>query len=79
MRIEEAIESVASSETITGLTAVMVMKDRKKLSSFINMINDQYNRDGNKDHLNTFYGKEVIETIINYGLENNLIKEDKND
>jgi cell division protein ZapA (FtsZ GTPase activity inhibitor) len=79
MQIEEAIESVASSETITGLTAVMVMKDRKKLSSFINMINDQYNRDGNKDHLNTFYGKEVIETIINYGLENNLIKEDKND
>jgi hypothetical protein len=43
------------------------------------MINDQYNRDGNKDHLNTFYGKEVIETIINYGLKNNLIKEDKND
>jgi cell division protein ZapA (FtsZ GTPase activity inhibitor) len=79
MQIEEAIESVASSETITGLTAVMVMKDRKKLSSFINMINDQYNRDGNKDHLNTFYGKEVIETIINYGLKNNLIKEDKND
>lgn len=77
MRIEEAIESVAKSETITGFTAQMVMNDKNQISSFVNMINDQYCRFGNKDHLEGFYGKDVVETIINYGKENNLIKEDK--
>ena len=80
MTIEEAVQSVADSETITGFTAHSVVKDNKKLSSFCNMINDQYHRDGNKENLEDNYGKEVIETIINYGLEKGLIKkEDTNE
>lgn len=78
MRIEEAIESIADSETITGITAKMVMTDKKNLSAFVNMINDQYNRDGNNENMNELYGKEVIDSIINYGKENNLIKTEEN-
>jgi len=73
MRVEEAIESIASSETITGITAAMVMRDRKNLKAFVNMIHDQYYRDGNSENMIDIYGKEEIETIINYGVENNLI------
>ena len=76
MNITEAIESIAKFETMTGFTADMVLKDTKLTTSFCNMINDQANRDGNKDHLFEMYGKEVIETIINYGVDNNLIKKD---
>ena len=78
MRIEKAIESIADSETITGITAKMVMTDKKNLSAFVNMINDQYNRDGNNENMNELYGKEVIDSIINYGKENNLIKTEEN-
>lgn len=73
MRVEEAIESIASSETITGITAAMVMRDRKNLKAFVNMIHDQFYRDGNGASMIDIYGKEEIETIINYGVENNLI------
>ncbi len=80
MSIEEAIESIAKAETMTGFSAQTVMKDKKQLSSFVNMINDQYYRDGNSEHLDNFYGEEVVKTIIEYGKKNNLInKEDKND
>jgi len=44
------------------------------MKSFCQMIYDQYNRDGNKEHLQEMYGQEVIETVINYSVDNNLIK-----
>jgi len=74
MQIEQAIERIAKSETITGITAAMVMKDKRQLSAFVNMINDQYYRHGNMENMNNIYGKEVVMVIINYGKENNLIK-----
>jgi hypothetical protein len=73
MNIKQAIEAIAAFETITGFNAEMVLKDNKKMKSFCQMIYDQYNRDGNKEHLQEMYGQEVIETVISYGVDNNLI------
>ena len=74
MTIEEAVQSIADAETITGFTAQSVVKDSKLLGSFCTMIHDQYYRDGNKNSLIEMYGEEVIETILAYGEDNNLIK-----
>lgn len=76
MTIHEAVQSVANSETITGFTANSVIKDNKRMSEFCNMINDQYHRDGNKENLESNYGKEVIETILIYGEATGLIKKE---
>lgn len=76
MEIKEAIQSIADAETITGFTAQSVVKDDKLLGSFCTMIHDQYYRDGNKDSLIEMYGEEVIETILAYGEDNNLIKKE---
>lgn len=78
MDFKEAIQSVADSETITGFTAAMVLKDKKMVSLFVNMISDQYYREGNKGNMEAVYGEEVVKTIINYGIINNLIN-NKND
>jgi len=66
MSIEEAIQSIADAETITGLTAKSVVKNKKNLKAFVEMIKDQYYRDGNKQNLIDCYGEEEINTIINY-------------
>ena len=66
MSIEEAIQSIAKSETLTGFNAKMVVDNPKQLKAFVTMIKDQYGRDGNKDNLIENYGEEEITTIINY-------------
>jgi len=66
MSIEEAIQSIAKAETLTGFNAKMVVDNPRQLKHFVKMIKDQYERDGNKDNLIANYGAEEINTIINY-------------
>ncbi len=65
MDINEAIQSIASNDTLTGFVADNAIKSNQ-IVEFTQYICDQYHRDGNSQNLIDCYGEEEIKTILQY-------------
>ncbi len=72
MTIKEAVLKIAQAETLTGMTAQLVLNGKQHVIDFADMIYDQYNREGNREHLISFYGEEAIETIVHHAKQTKL-------
>jgi len=73
MTIKEAVLKIAEEDTLTGMAAQLVLSGKQQIITFADMIYDQYNREGNREHLINFYGAEAIETIVCHAKESNLL------
>lgn len=68
MTIKDAIKIVAHRKNYIAFSAEMALEDESRTIDFINLILEQYFEcDGNKEQLITSYGKDTLDTIIQYG------------
>lgn len=69
MEIKEAIQSIANGKlTMIGVGAKQALTNDNDLMMFVNQITDQASEKGfNKQRLEKMFGKDVIETILDYG------------
>lgn len=66
MTIKEAIKSIATHNTLHGICCQDIGNDETKLNNFVKWVKKQYFERKQSERLITIYGKEEIETIVNY-------------
>ena len=63
-----AIQQVSETKSYIALCAEIALDDESKIVDFVRLISDQYfENEGNKNQLVNNYGKDTIETIVEYG------------
>ena len=70
MNITQALTKIASKTTTTALAAKQALMDKTRIIGFANYISEQCKEGTNQQTLEMAYGKEPIETILNFSKKN---------